>query len=43
MEMARADLRYWAQVARDEISGLPVGPARDAFEALCEFVVKRSG
>jgi heptaprenyl diphosphate synthase len=43
MDMARVDLRDWAQRARDEIRDLPDVPARDAFEALCEFVVDRSG
>jgi heptaprenyl diphosphate synthase len=43
MDMARRDLRHWAQVARDEIRLLPDVPARDAFDALCEFVVERSG
>jgi heptaprenyl diphosphate synthase len=43
MDMARVDLQDWAQRARDEVRGLPDVPARDAFEALCEFVVDRSG
>jgi heptaprenyl diphosphate synthase len=43
MEMARADTRRWAELARTEILGLPDVPARAAFEALCEFVVKRTG
>jgi heptaprenyl diphosphate synthase len=43
MELARQDLRRWAEVARDEIRGLPPLPARDAFETICEFVVERSG
>jgi heptaprenyl diphosphate synthase len=43
IDLARADLRTWAQTARDEIRQLPAVPARDAFEALCEFVVERSG
>ena len=43
MELARQDLRRWAEVARDEIRGLPQLPARDAFETICEFVVERSG
>ena len=29
--------------ARDEILALPDIPARAAFEALCEFVVERTG
>lgn len=43
MEMARADTRRWAEVARAEIRELPDVPARAAFEALCEFVVERTG
>ena len=43
MEMARADARRWAGLARDEILALPEVPARAAFEALCEFVVERTG
>jgi heptaprenyl diphosphate synthase len=43
MEMARADTRRWAEQARVQILGLPDVPARSAFEALCEFVVERTG
>jgi len=43
LEMARADARRWAGAARDEILALPEVPARAAFEALCEFVVERTG
>jgi heptaprenyl diphosphate synthase len=43
MELARADLRHWAGVARDEIMALPDMPARAAFEGLCDFVVERTG
>ena len=43
MEMARSDTRRWAERARDEILALPDVPARAAFEALCEFVVERTG
>ena len=43
MKMARADTRHWAEQARVEILGLPDVPARAAFEALCEFVVERTG
>jgi heptaprenyl diphosphate synthase len=43
LEMARADARRWAGRARDEILALPDVPARAAFEALCEFVVERTG
>jgi len=43
MEMAKADTRRWAEEARAQILGLPSVPARSAFEALCEFVVERTG
>jgi heptaprenyl diphosphate synthase len=43
LEMARADARRWAALARGEILALPEVPARAAFEALCEFVVERTG
>jgi heptaprenyl diphosphate synthase len=43
MAMARADTRQWAERARELILGLPDVPARAAFEALCEFVVERTG
>jgi geranylgeranyl pyrophosphate synthase len=43
MDAARADMRRWAQTARREIVELPDVSARAAFEALCDFVVKRSG
>jgi heptaprenyl diphosphate synthase len=43
LEMARTDARRWAGTARDEILALPEVPARAAFEALCEFVVERTG
>ncbi|HXZ64716.1 MAG TPA: polyprenyl synthetase family protein, partial [Streptosporangiaceae bacterium] len=43
LELARADTRRWAAAARAEILGLPAGSARAAFEALCEYVVERTG
>ena len=43
LDMARADLRQWADLARHEILALPDVPARAAFEALCSFVVERTG
>ena len=43
LEAARADLRYWAKTARDEITALPAVAAREAFEALCDYVVVRTG
>jgi heptaprenyl diphosphate synthase len=42
MDAARGDLREWADAARAEIAGLPDGPARTAFEALCDYVVRRT-
>lgn len=43
MELARSDTRRWAQTAREQILALPDVPARAAFEALCAFVVERTG
>lgn len=43
MARARAQLEAWVDRARDDISGLPDIPARDAFLALCDYVVQRSG
>ena len=43
MDLARADLRDWAEMARAEILRLPDVPARAAFEACCDFVVERTG
>jgi heptaprenyl diphosphate synthase len=43
MDAARRDLRDWAAVARAEIAALPDVPARAAFEALCDYVVRRTG
>jgi heptaprenyl diphosphate synthase len=43
MEQARADTRKWAELAHTEILGLPDVPARAAFEALCDYVVERTG
>jgi heptaprenyl diphosphate synthase len=43
MERARADMRRWADMARRDILTLPDVPARTAFEALCDFVVERTG
>jgi len=42
MQEARADLRRWAKVAREQIAGLPDVPARAAFEGLCDYVVERT-
>ena len=43
MQEARADLKRWAAVAREQIGGLPDVPARAAFEGLCGYVVERTG
>lgn len=43
MKAAQADLQYWAKLARDEITALPAVAARAAFEALCDYVVVRTG
>jgi heptaprenyl diphosphate synthase len=43
MDRARADLRRWAEDARTELLTLPDLPARAAFEALCDYVVSRTG
>jgi geranylgeranyl pyrophosphate synthase len=42
MDAARGDMRRWAETARAEIAGLPNVPARTAFEALCDYVVRRT-
>jgi len=43
MEVARADARRWADRARRELLLLPEVPARAAFEAMCDFVIERTG
>ena len=43
MRMARDDLRYWSDLARKEIVSLPDGSAREAFESLCDYMVRRTG
>ncbi len=43
MDMARADARHWADLARQEILALPEVPARAAFETMCNFVTERAG
>jgi heptaprenyl diphosphate synthase len=42
MAAARADLRQWADIATDQVAGLPDVPARAAFETLCDYVVRRT-
>ncbi|MGW9346241.1 polyprenyl synthetase family protein [Nocardiopsis flavescens] len=43
MAEAEKTLRGWSDKARAELATLPAGPARDSFEALCDYVVERSG
>jgi heptaprenyl diphosphate synthase len=43
MDSARSDLRGWAERARDQVRGLPDVEARAALDALCDFVVERTG
>jgi len=43
MAQARAELTSWVDRARADISGLPDIPAKEAFLALCDYVVERSG
>ncbi len=43
MAQARAELDAWVDRARVDIAGLPDIPAKDAFLALCDYVVERSG
>ncbi|MEU6750768.1 polyprenyl synthetase family protein [Spirillospora sp. NPDC046719] len=43
MDLARADLRQYAEDARAELLTLPAIPARDAFTGLCDYVVSRTG
>jgi heptaprenyl diphosphate synthase len=43
MAEARADVLSWANGARSDIMALPDVPARAAFLAMCDFVVKRTG
>jgi heptaprenyl diphosphate synthase len=43
LEAARADIRRWANSARELLGGLPDVPARAAFESLCDYVITRTG
>ena len=43
LEKARAEARRWADQAREVLGPLPAGPARDAMEMLCDYVVTRTG
>jgi heptaprenyl diphosphate synthase len=42
IQAARADLEQWALDARQTLQPLPDIPARQALEALCDFVVART-
>ncbi len=42
MDLARADVRRWANTARECIAALPDVPARAAFTELCDFMVDRT-
>jgi heptaprenyl diphosphate synthase len=42
MDLARADVRHWANTARERISVLPDVPARAAFTEMCDFMVDRT-
>ena len=42
MDLARADVRHWANKAREHIAALPDVPARAAFTELCDFMVDRT-
>ncbi|MEU7002784.1 polyprenyl synthetase family protein [Nonomuraea sp. NPDC046570] len=43
MVRARAELDAWVNRARGDLASLPPIPAREAFLALCDYVVERSG
>jgi heptaprenyl diphosphate synthase len=43
MAQARAEAHRWADEARSALAPLPAGPARDALEQLCDYVVDRTG
>jgi heptaprenyl diphosphate synthase len=43
IERARAELVSEAEAARAQLSGLPDAPCRRALEALCDYVVTRTG
>ena len=42
MDLARADVRHWANTARDCVAALPDVPARVAFTELCDLMVDRT-
>ena len=43
LEQARAVARQWADDARACLEPLPEGPARQALESVCDYVVNRTG
>jgi heptaprenyl diphosphate synthase len=43
LEEARETVRTWISGARSLVAELPAVPARAAFEALCDFVITRTG
>ena len=43
MRRARDEAHRWADEARSALTPLPAGPARDALEMLCDYVVERTG
>lgn len=43
LEDARQEARRWSARARNELDALPDIPARKALEALCDYVVNRTG
>jgi heptaprenyl diphosphate synthase len=43
MQRARDEAHRWADEARAALDPLPAGPARDALEMLCDYVVERTG
>jgi heptaprenyl diphosphate synthase len=43
MQRARDEAHGWADEARSALAPLPAGPARDALEMLCDYVVERTG
>jgi heptaprenyl diphosphate synthase len=42
MRRARQTVRGYAEQAREQLSGLPDGPARRALDAMCEFIADRT-
>lgn len=42
LDRSRADARRWAAAAKAEFRLLPAIPARESFEALCDFVAERT-